>query len=104
MPSRKHVLSREEMLELYGAFYNESPKTSIDPSRVPKAVHPLIPYAEFWGLADDFEREELIYRAPRRVLSNLAKSVDSLIDELEAWLAGDEANSPDPSDEYVAFS
>jgi hypothetical protein len=58
MSGSNQVLNDEQMRRRYGAFYTESPKVAIDPNRVPKALHSLIPYAEFWGIADDWAREK----------------------------------------------
>ncbi len=98
------ALSADEMKQLYGVFYQESPKASIDPSQVPGSLHVLVPYAEFWGISDDWAREELIAKSPQSVQENLKAVVASFDDKLDEWLAGEEADSTSPSKEYVAFS
>lgn len=98
------VLSAEDMKRLYGAFYNESPTASIDLSRVPGPLHALVPYAEFWGISDDWAREELVAKAPPAVQENFKAVIASFDDELDNWLAGEEADSTTPTKEYVAFS
>ena len=71
---------------------------------MPSRFWPLIPYAEFWGLDEDAERDRLVKDAPAVVKLNL-KSVVKLYDEsLDEWLAGPEADEENPSHEYVAFS
>jgi hypothetical protein len=63
-----------------------------------------LPYAEFWGFADDWTREDLVERAPLEVKRNL-KDVVAIFDrKLDDWLAGPEAAGPHFSDEYVAFT
>ena len=101
------VLSAEQIRKLYGTFYTKNPyRVSLDPSRVPKSLHILIPYAEFWGIADDGYREDVVMKAPRDILENLKSVVAQFDDEMDDWLAGDEADDDDsvPSEEYVAFS
>ena len=54
------VLSAEGMKHLYGAFFDQSPMVRLDPDKVPREFWPLLPYAEFWGIADDWTREDLV--------------------------------------------
>ena len=104
MPGGNQVLNAEQMRRRYGAFYTESPQVSIDPKRVPEPLHILIPYAEFWGIADDWARENIVAKAPPDIQEDLKEVVASFDDELDNWLAGDEADSPAPSQEYIAYS
>ncbi|GAA1408193.1 hypothetical protein ACFQZ4_07855 [Catellatospora coxensis] len=76
----------------------------VDPTRVPENVRHLIPLVEKWSVPEDGERSELLKRASDVQLRELADAVTASIDELEDWLCGDEVSSPEPSDEYVAFS
>lgn len=98
------ILTDDEMKRCYGSFYAASPKVSIDLSRVPQGLHALAPYAEFWGIADDCEREALVAKSPREVQENLKRVIASFDDDLDDWLAGDDADNPTPSREYVVFS
>jgi hypothetical protein len=98
------ALSVEEMKQLYGTFYEASPKASIDLSQVPGSLHVLVPYAEFWGISDDWAREELVAKSSQSVQENLKAVVALFDDKLDEWLAGEEADSTSPSKEYVAFS
>jgi len=98
------ILSIDEMRQLYGAFYIESPRTSINPIIVPKNLRILICYAEFWGISDDWTRERLIKKSSQPVRENLKAVIASFDDALDDWFAGEEANSTTPSNEYVAFS
>ena len=104
MSGSYQVLDASQMTRRYGAFYTESPKVPIDPDRVPAVLHALIPYAEFWGIADDWARENITAKAPHDIQEDLKEAIASFDDELDDWLAGAEADSPSPSQEYVAFS
>jgi hypothetical protein len=104
MSGSYQVLDAEQMRRRYGAFYSESPKVPINPHRVPEVLHALIPYAEFWGITDDWARENIIAKAPHDIQDDLKEAIASFDDELDNWLAGAESDSPLPSQEYVAFS
>ena len=97
------IYSLPQMKEKYGAFYDAGQRLALRPSKVPAAVRPLLPYAEFWGLADDYAREALVGKAPKAVLKNLKGALALHAAQLDAWLAGPEADGK-PSKEYVAFS
>ena len=92
------------MRQRYGSFYESSPNIALDRTKVPEQLWPLLPYAEFWGIADDWTREDLIEKAPPDVRRNLKEVVAAYDRLMEPWLAGPEASNPDPSDEYVAFA
>src|SRR5262249_4208815 len=96
--------SAEEIKRRYGSFYDSSPKLRLDRRRVPEKLWPLLPYAEFWGISDDWAREKLVRQAPSDVRENLKATVAAFDAALTEWLAGPEADNPAPSDEYVAFS
>jgi hypothetical protein len=98
------ILSAEQMKRRYGSFYDNSPKSHLDPRKVPERYWPLLAYAEFWGIADDLTREILVEQAPADVQHNLREVVAAFDSALDEWLAGPEAHNPHPSDEYVAFS
>lgn len=97
------VLTAEEMKQRYGRFYDQSPMVRLDRGKVPERFWPLLPYAEFWGIADDWTREDLIEKASADVRQNLKAVVAAHDSALQEWLAGAEASSRTPSDEYVAF-
>lgn len=88
----------------YGEFWSESPTAEFNSNDVPENLRHLIPYASFWGLSDDWEREQLAEKAPEHLRNSLHKLVADNDDALDEWLAGEEARNPDPSDAYVAFS
>jgi len=98
------ILSAEQMKQRYGSFYDSSPKLKLDRRNVPETFWPLLPYAEFWGIADDWTREILIEEAPLHVQDNLKKVVSAFDNAMDEWLAGPEADNPPFSNEYIAFS
>jgi hypothetical protein len=90
--------------EIYGTFFECGTLLTLDQEQVPRPLWPLIPYAAFWGIVDDWERESLVRKAPLDVRENLKAIVAANDDLLDEWLAGSESSSPNPSQEYVAFS
>lgn len=104
MVAHDKVLTSEEMRDWYGPFYDQSPGQDLDPSKVPQGMRLLLPYAEFWGILDDWSREDLVAAAPVEVRKNLATIVTRFGGQFDDWLAGPEADSEVFSDEYVAFS
>jgi hypothetical protein len=90
--------------ETYGGFFDSHAKPMLDPINVPICLRPFIPYAQLWGVADDLERERRIKQSPQIARDDLLKVVRSIDDDLDEWLAGEEAYSPTPSREYIAFS
>ncbi len=102
----KHVeiLSAEDMQHRYGTFYESSPRIRLDERKVPEQCRPLLPYAEFWGIADDWMRQDLVDEAPREAKENLRGVVAGFDSALDEWLAGPEADNVNPSDEYIAFA
>jgi len=101
--SESKVLSPQQLLKRYGSFFEKSPGVKIDSSRVPQDLLPLVAYAMFWGITDDLVRENLVREAPEDIKANLKKVVAQFDDALDAWLAGDEAENPRPSSEYLAY-
>lgn len=101
---KDEILGKDKMADRYGYFYSQSRRVAVDRGRVPENLWPLISYAEFWGVADDLERERLVFEAPATVLENLKTVVEQFATELDSWLAGSEADWETPSPEYVAFS
>lgn len=92
------------MAELYGSFINMSHKNLFKDSDVPNELKPLIPYARFWGVADDCKREQLVEHASKDIINNLKYSVEIFDDALDGWLSGSESTCPEFSDAYIAFS
>ena len=103
-PTNFAVFSEDEICRRYGSFYNKAILLVLDKQKIPAALWPLIPYAAFWGVSNDLDRENLVEKAPREILDNLVGVVRAFDDELDHWLAGAEAEIANPSAEYVAFS
>lgn len=98
------ILNAEQMQQLYGDFYQRRAHHKLDSSKVPRTLWPLIPYAEFWGIADDWARQDLVRAAPPEAKQNLKQVVERYDDDFDEWLAGPEAEHPPFSDEYIAFT
>ncbi len=71
---------------------------------VPVGLRPVLPYAEFWGISDDFLRQELLNKASPEAKAELKQVVRQYEEELEKWLTGPEAKLKTLSPEYVAFA
>jgi hypothetical protein len=104
MNANADILTDEQMRSRYGRFYEISPRLQLDRRHVPMQFWPLLPYAEFWGFADDWTRQDLVRRAPPDVQRNLKEVLSMFDDALDEWLAGPEVAAPKLSDEYVAFT
>ncbi len=104
MSEAPDILSADEMKRWYGSFYDRGSKSHLDPRKVPKRYWPLLPYAEFWGIADDWARDALVKDAPAEVRLNLKQVVGPFDTALDEWLAGPEADGPEFSSEYIAYS
>jgi hypothetical protein len=80
------------------------PAIKLDPSGVPLALRHLIPLAEQFGVSDDLIRADIVAKTPAAELTAVREAVESRADAFDAWLAGTEANGPEFSQEYIAFS
>lgn len=98
------VLTAQDIQRVYGSFYHYGGKIRLEPLYVPEACRPLLPYAEFWGVEDDWTREDLVEQAPRDVRENLRLVVAAFDPFLDEWLAGPEADEEELSREYLAFT
>ena len=98
------VWSAEQLKERYGIFFNSSPRVHLDRRNVPEKYWALLPYAEFWGIADSSTRMDLIDRAPADVRRNLKQVVGASDDMLEEWMLAPDTDTLNPTDEYVAFA
>lgn len=76
----------------------------LDPAMIPPALRELIPLAERFGITDDVGRELLVLSASPEEIANLKTAIALHEDDLDAWLAGPEADAPTVSAEYLAFS
>jgi hypothetical protein len=88
----------------YGLTAANRPTIRLDPSRVPEKYRPWIPMAERWGVGDDIIRGDCVDNASTEELTQLLYCGEALDDIFEDWLAGPESHSPNPSEEYVAFT
>lgn len=105
MPDHEYeLLSVEEMRRRYGLVAENRPIIRLDPGNVPENLRHLVPYAEFWGVGDDLIRDDMFRRAPREAIADLKRVIEAHEDLLDDWLAGPEAESSEPSAEYLAFS
>lgn len=76
-----------------------------NPQRVPKEIVPILPMAERWGVADDFEREHALQNASIADLHDLVACLDTIDPELLSdWLCGSESYATKPSEEYIAVT
>jgi hypothetical protein len=98
------VLTQTEVETAFGSTAGPIPKASFDPGDVPVDLRQLIPYAVFWGISDDWTREDLLRHTPEPLKNNLKWVMQRFDDQLDAWLAGPDASRDNPSDAYVAFS
>jgi hypothetical protein len=104
MATSNHDPVLNELRRKYGPFFNDAKLLRLDFKRVPVNLVAYLPYAALWGISDDLEREKLIDQAPEVAKSDLIELIELIDDDLDEWLAGDEAQSTRPSPEYIAFS
>jgi hypothetical protein len=98
------LLSVDEMRKKYGLTAEDRPRIRLNARNVPENLQHLIPLAEFWGVGDDLIREDMVRKAPNQAIRELKRIIDLHENQLDHWLAGPEANDPNPSAEYLAFS
>jgi len=74
-------------------------------SDVPTALHPLIPYAQIFGITDDGYRSDLLRRTPRPIALHVRSAVLAHYEALSAWLVDVEANKSftEASDVFIAL-
>jgi hypothetical protein len=77
---------------------------NLDPTKIPSSLHSLLPYAERWGISDDYDRDTVIEEATADERTELIHCADAFETELFGWLAGPESALSPPSREYVAFT
>jgi hypothetical protein len=103
----------DDLSTRYGAFYadglrlrsdaGESSDFGLTANMIPVELLPLLPYAEFWGIADDTYRIELVRVAPQHIWIEFREAVEGHNMALLDWLSGPDADRP-PTPEYLAFS
>lgn len=98
------ILPADELRQKYRLYAESARKITLERSRIPSGLAPLIPYAEVWGISDDLMRADFAEKAGPGALDELQSAIQLFEDALDEWLAGPEASSSDPSPEYIAFS
>jgi len=93
-------------LVAHGYTLENRPLIQLNPYDVPLSLRHLIPLAEYWGVNDDFIRLQIIKASAIDSLSQLINAVcqPDIDNELDDWLAGDEAEGDSFSAAYIAFS
>jgi len=66
-----------------------APHHLIDPNHVPPELHPLIPYAEKWGIPDRELQKNLLYAAPLQEIQEMYKILYPLWDEVWKFTQSD---------------
>lgn len=103
-PDDFEVLPAGEMRRKYGLTAENRPSIKLDPSRIPAELHPLIPFAEQFGVSDDLIREDIVAKTSAADLKDFKAAFSRFQAPLLAWLGGPEAVQKPHSAEYIAFS
>jgi len=98
------VLPAGEMRCKYGLFAENCPVITLDPNRVPEPLRALVPLAEKFGISDDLIRDDFFAKTPKEELLALKRTLAECDELLDEWLAGPDADGPEFSVEYIAFS
>jgi hypothetical protein len=88
--------------ETYGEFFHEGGNVPFDDQDVPGKLASIIPYARFWGIADDYDRHALADKAPKTIADDLLAITQAHAQQLDDWLASPEADWTNEA--YLAFS
>jgi hypothetical protein len=99
-----NILNAEQMKQMYGDFYNQSPRVTLNRSKILATLLPLIDYAQFWGIPDEVPRDTLVSEAPTEVQRNLKEVVTAFDAILDEWLVQPEKTEETMSIEYVAYT
>lgn len=94
----------DEVAEALETLLSDETAEQFNEMDVPQAVRPLIRLARCLGVADDWARERRVAKLPTRTRVALKTCLVPYVDDLDAWLAGEESWGPKYSDAYVAFS
>src|SRR5258707_14039947 len=78
--------------------------STLNPRNVPDLLVAILPLAEAWAIADDFERELRLRALSRGELTELMHSIDDVATVLYEWLGGEASLRPHLTPEYMAFS
>ena len=104
MPQEDKLLSSEGLREAWPNRPTWVGGVHFEHRDVPPAVQALIPYAEIWGISDDWLRDRVLAATPAKLVEHLKEVVASYDDDLDEWLAGPESFRTPLTDAYVAFS
>lgn len=77
---------------------------NLDPNQVPQELHILLPLVEKFAVSDDGARLDLLENATEEEKKQLASILNEYEDALDDWLGGPEAEGPEFSAEYIAFT
>ena len=91
-------------LKRAGFTAENRPTIVLDPARVPMPLRALISLAEQYGISDDTIRADVFRKAGVAKIKQLKATLYKYDDAMDDWLAGPEALSDSPTEEYVAFS
>src|SRR5687768_11282325 len=72
---------------------------------IPNTLAAILPFAEEWGIGDDYDRELKVSKGSDSELLELVGSINTIdINSLFEWLERPESYNPNPSQEYLAFT
>jgi hypothetical protein len=104
MVGHDETTSSYQRLRQNSNHIREATMVKLNPDKVPRPLVHLIPIAEKWALAPD-GYSDAVHNASSAELEALVHCMDDVADDdLFGWLAGPEADNPNPSREYVAFT
>ncbi|MHC5538169.1 hypothetical protein ACYOEI_08065 [Singulisphaera rosea] len=89
---------------MLGLTAENRPTIVLDPAKVPPSLRHLIPPAERFGVSDDLIRLDIVEKTSAEDLDALKHAVSAHDDAFDEWLAGPEADSSPPPEEYLAFT
>jgi hypothetical protein len=98
------VLPAGEMRAKYGLTAENRPRIALDAAKVQTALRHLIVLAERFGVADDLIRDDILTKTSAGELEAMSQAVRAFDDTFDESLASPEADGPEVSDEYIAFS
>ncbi len=101
---RFEVLPAGEMRAKYGLTAENRPTIRLNPANVPEELRPLIPLAERFGVSDDLIRTDIVAKSSPVELAAMRAAIAAHDGALDEWLAGSEAEGPEFSGEYIAFT
>jgi hypothetical protein len=98
------LMTYEELIEGWDAFVPENYWKFLV-SDVPAKLHPLIPYAQVFGITDDGYRSDLLRLTPRPLALHVRSAVLAHYEVLSGWLIDVEANKSftEASDVFTAL-